>query len=90
MSVTPDFGMLAALSHDLEKLALTRTADGVDGRVVSDELVEHAAGEREAAAIALSYLLRRKSLGEVPPEPPVLDAAVDAMVTAVRRIVPVA
>ena len=82
--------MLAALSHDLEKLALTRTADGVDGRIVSDELIEHAAGEREAAAIALSYLLRRRSLGEVPPEPPVLDAAVDAMVTAVRRIVPAA
>lgn len=82
--------MLAALSHDLEKLALTRTADGVDGRIVSDELIEHAGGEREAAAIALSYLLRRRSLGEVPPEPPVLDAAVDAMVTAVRRIVPAA
>ena len=80
--------MLAALSHDLEKLALTLTSDGVDGRVVSNELIDLAAGEREAAAIALSYLLRRRSLGEVPPEPPVLDAAVDAMVTAVRRIAP--
>ena len=83
--VTSDFGELAALSHDLEKLALTLVADGVDGRVVADELVQQAAGEREAAAIALSYLLRRQTLGEVPPEPPVLEAAVDAMVTAVRR-----
>jgi len=83
-----DFGMLAALSHDLEKLALALSADRVDGRVVSNEIIDLAAGEREAAAIALSYLLRRRSLGEVPPDPPVLDAAVDAMVTAVRRIAP--
>ncbi len=77
---------MAAHSHDLEKLALTLSADGVDGRIVSDELIEHAAGEREVAAIALSYLLRRRSLGETPPELPVVDAATDAMVTVLRRM----
>ena len=86
--MTSDFSELAALSHDLEKVALTMASDGLDGRFVADELVEQAAGEREAAAIALSYLLRRQTLGDEPPAPPVVEAAVDAMVTAVRRITP--
>jgi hypothetical protein len=81
-----DLDSLAVLSHELEGLALKRVGDGVDGRVVADELLHVAAGDRAVAAMALSYLLRRVSLGATPPAPQVLDAAVDAMVTALRRI----
>ena len=81
-----DLDALAGLSHDLEQLALALVGDGVDGRVVADELVEQAAGEREVAAIALSYLLRRRSLGDAPPPLTVVDASIDAMVAAIRRM----
>lgn len=81
-----DLDSLAVLSHDLEDLALKLAGDGVDSRVVADELLHVASGDRAVAAMALSYLLRRVSLGTTPPEPPVVDAAVDAMVTALRRI----
>jgi hypothetical protein len=86
--VMTDLDMLAGLSHDLEAIAMTLVADGIDGRVVVDELVHQADGEREVAAIALSYLLRRRNLGETPPPPRVLDASIDAMVTAIRRMPP--
>jgi hypothetical protein len=83
-----DLSALADLSHDLERLALSLADGGVDQRVVADELGQQAAGKPEVAAIALSYLLRRRTLGAAPPEPAVLDVAVDAMVTALRRLPP--
>jgi len=81
-----DLGMLAGLSHDLEAIAITLVGDGIDGRIVADELAHQAGGEREVAAIALSYLLRRRNLGETPPPPHVLDASIDALVAAIRRM----
>lgn len=79
-----DLQTLAELSHGLEKAALSLAKDGIDRRVVSVEVEERAGGQREALAIALSYLLRRRTLGSEP-NAAVLDAAVDAVVAALRR-----
>jgi len=79
-----DLQTLAELSHGLERIALSLAADGIDRRVVAVEIEERCGGQREALAIALSYLLRRRTLG-TETEPAVLDAAVDAVVAALRR-----
>ena len=58
------FDRLAALSHSLERLALALANDDPDEKRAAAELHAVAAGEREALALALSYLFRRQELGD--------------------------
>lgn len=63
-----DLRALAALSHMLERLATALAIQGADQAMAADELVDLAAGHREAAAIALSYALRtaEREPGDIP------------------------
>ena len=78
-----DLVRLADLSHILDRVALALCRDDPDDRRVELYLEELAAGEREAAAIALSYALRRRELEG--PEP-VNERAVAALAATVRRM----
>lgn len=75
---------LAELSHALERIALGLADDGCDTRVIAQEIETAAPGQREAMAIALSYLLRHRSLG-THANVDALANAIDAMVLALRR-----
>lgn len=59
---------LAELSHLLERLATALAIQGTNADLAADELVDLAAGHREAAAIALSYALRtsERQPGDIP------------------------
>lgn len=59
---------LAELSHMLERLATALAIQGTDRDLAASELVDLAAGHREAAAIALAYALRtsEREPGDVP------------------------
>lgn len=59
---------LAELSHLIERLATALAIQGANRDLAARELVDLAAGHREAAAIALSYALRtaEREPGDVP------------------------
>ena len=76
--------MLAELSHTLERIALALANDKIDVRVIANEIEANANGQREAVAIALSYLLRHRSLG-THDDNGTLAAAIDGTVLALRR-----
>lgn len=86
---------LARRSHELEDLALQLATEGVDMRLIAHELESGDGASPEVAAMALSYLLRRRALasGETgipaplpdPHDPDVIEIAIDAMVTVLRR-----
>jgi hypothetical protein len=81
-----DLDDLAALSHALERSALALADDSVEVRLIAHELESIAAGQREALAIALSYLLRHRSLGtHGERNGDALADAIDAMVLTLRR-----
>lgn len=78
-----DLGRLAELSHTLDRVAVALCRDDPDDRRIELYLEELAAGEREAAAIALSYALRRR---ELEGSTPLNDRAVAALAATVRRM----
>ena len=82
-----DLPALSELSHRLEQVALDLAGQGFDARLIAHELGAVAASEREAIAIALSYLLRHRSLDTVD-DRDVLTNAIDAMVLTLRRTPP--
>ena len=57
-----DMAALAQLSHALDRVALVLAENDPDDGRIQRYLVELAAGQREAVAIALSYALRRHAL----------------------------
>ncbi|HVM09055.1 MAG TPA: hypothetical protein VM345_11365 [Acidimicrobiales bacterium] len=79
-----DLEDLASLSHALERSALALADAKVGVRLIIHELEVLAAGQREALAIALSYLLRHRSLGTHPDADALADA-IDAVVATLRR-----
>ena len=81
-----DFDDLAALSHALERSALALADDAAEVRLIAQELEVIAAGQREALAISLSYLLRHRSLGTHDGrDGNALEDAIEATVLALRR-----
>jgi hypothetical protein len=78
-----DLARLAELSHQLDRVARALCAEDPDDRRIELYLEELADGEREAAAIALSYALRRREL-EGPD--PVNERTVAALAGVVRRM----
>ena len=78
-----DLRRLAELSHQLDRVALALCAEDPDDRRIELYLEAMAGGEREAAAIALSYALRRREL-EGPD--PVNERAAAALAGVVRRM----
>jgi len=83
----PDLDDLAALSHALERNALALADNAVEVREIAHELESIAAGQREALAIALSYLLRHRSLGtHRDRDGEALADAIDAIVMTLRRM----
>lgn len=82
----PDLDALATLSHALARSALALADEATGVRVIAHELHAISAGQREALAIALSYLLRHRSLGTHPArDGEALADAIDATVLALRR-----
>lgn len=79
-----DLVVLAELSHSLERLALALAKDGLETRVIANEVEAAANSQREAIAIALSYLLRHRSLG-THDDDGTLANAIDGTVLALRR-----
>ena len=75
---------LAELSHGLERAALALADQRTEMRLISHELETLAAGNREVLAIALSYLLRHRSLGTHADAAALADA-IDATVLTLRR-----
>lgn len=84
MDSSLDFDALAELSHALERTALALADGHMEVRLIAHELEAEAAGQREALAIALSYLLRHRSLGSHGDGDALADA-IDAMVLTLRR-----
>jgi len=78
-----DLVRLADLSHALDRLALALCRDDQNDRRVETYLEELAEGEVEAAAIALSYALRRREL-EGPS--PLNERTVATLAATVRRM----
>jgi hypothetical protein len=78
-----DLVRLADLSHTLDRVALALCRDDPDDRRIELYLEELADGEREAAAIALSYALRRR---ELEGQTPLNERAVAALAGTVRRM----
>lgn len=78
-----DLVRLAELSHTLDRVALALGRDDPDDRRIELYLEELAEGEVEAAAIALSYALRRREL-EGPT--PLNERAVASLAATVRRM----
>ncbi|HEX4978866.1 MAG TPA: hypothetical protein VFV35_02265 [Acidimicrobiales bacterium] len=81
--MTLDLDDLAALSHVLERLALALAEERMAVAPAAQELLTAAAGQREALAVALSYLLRRRSLATG--DGATTESAIDAVVRALRR-----
>jgi hypothetical protein len=79
-----DFEMLAELSHGLERSALALAESGSAIGYIATEIQTLAAGQREVIAIALSYLLRERSLRDGADDGPLANA-IDALVLALRR-----
>ena len=63
----PDNVTGADLSHSLERLALALAQDDPDDRRATAALRSVSGGHREATALALSYVFRRRELGDVGP-----------------------
>jgi hypothetical protein len=84
-SVRPmrDLARLAELSHTIDHAAQELCAGEPDDRRVVLALEELADGEREAAAIALSYALRRRELEGLVP---VNERTIAALAATVRRM----
>ena len=78
-----DFVRLADLSHALDRLTLALCRDDEHDRRVEAYLEELAEGQVEAAAIALSYALRRREL-EGPS--PLNERTVATLAAVVRRM----
>jgi hypothetical protein len=78
-----DFERLAELSHTIDRMALAMCKEDRNDRRVELYLVELAEGEREAAAVALSYALRRR---ELEGSSPLNDRVIAALAGAVRRM----
>ena len=84
MSDVADLTALAELSHVLEQTALTLADDHTQPRLIAHEVMSAACGSREAVAMALSYLLRRRTLGSYANGEALADA-IDATALALRR-----
>ena len=78
-----DLVTLADLSHAVERLTLALCADDPDDRRIARYLLAFAQGEREAVAVALSYVLRRRELDGATPT---VDRAVTVLASTVRRM----
>ena len=78
-----DYERLADLSHTIDRMALAMCKEDANDRRIELYLVELAEGEREAAAVALSYALRRR---ELEGETPLNDRVIAALAGAVRRM----
>jgi hypothetical protein len=78
-----DYERLADLSHTLDRMAVVLCKEDRDDRRIELYLVELAEGEREAAAVALSYALRRRELDG---SSTLNDRVVAALAGAVRRM----
>ena len=78
-----DLVRLAELSHTLDRVAVALCRDDPDDRRIELYLEELADGEREAAAIALSYALRRRELDGATT---LNERAVAALAATVRRM----
>ena len=75
---------LAELSHGIERVALTLAEEALDTRLIAHELVSVAAGQREALALALSYVFRKDALGTFE-DKAALDAAARAITLALSE-----
>lgn len=80
-----DLQRLAELSHTIDKLTVALCRREKDDRLIEVQIVQLADGEREAAAMALAYALRRRELGDVSE---VNDRAIAALAGVVRRMAP--
>jgi hypothetical protein len=78
-----DYERLADLSHTIDRAAVALCREDADDRRIELALVEMADGEREAAAVALSYALRRRQLEG---STPLNDRVIAALAGAVRRM----
>jgi len=78
-----DYERLAELSHTLDRMALALCREDDNDRRIELYLVELAEGEREAAAVALSYALRRRELDG---SSPLNDRVIAALAGTVRRM----
>ncbi len=80
-----DLQRLAELSHTIDKLTVALCRREKDDRLIEVQIVQLADGEREAAAMALAYALRRRELGDVSE---VNDRSIAALAGVVRRMAP--
>lgn len=78
-----DLERLAELSHTIDKLTVALCRREKDDRLIEVQIVQLADGEREAAAMALAYALRRRELGDVGE---VNDRAIAALAGVVGRM----
>ena len=78
-----DYERLADLSHTIDRMAVAMCKEDTNDRRIELYLVELAEGEREAAAVALSYALRRR---ELEGSTPLNDRVIAALAGAVRRM----
>ncbi len=80
-----DMQRLAELSHTIDKLTVALCRREKDERLIEVQIVQLADGEREAAAVALSYALRRRELGDLSS---VNDRVIASLAGVVRRMAP--
>ncbi len=78
-----DLVHLAELSHTIDKLTVALCRREADDRLIEVQIVTLADGEREAAAMALAYALRRRELGDTSE---LNDRAIAALAGVVRRM----
>ena len=78
-----DLQRLAELSHTIDNLTVALCRREKDERLIEVQIMQLADGEREAAAMALAYALRRRELGDLTS---VNDRVIAALAGVVRRM----
>jgi len=78
-----DLQRLAELSHTIDERTVALCRREKDERLIEVQIVQLADGEREAAAMALAYALRRRELGDLTS---VNDRVIAALAGVVRRM----